>query len=55
MNAPREFVELPRGTREQIERVIERLIELLDAIDGDADLEDEPLEEQHDAEGGAYV
>jgi len=36
--------------RQQVEDAIERLINLLDDIDGDPDLEPEPLEEQHDRE-----
>jgi hypothetical protein len=51
MNAPREFVELPRGMRERIEGAIESLITLLDAIDGDTDCEDAEPEEQFDDEG----
>lgn len=38
------------GRREIIAARIERLISLLDAIDGDPDFEMEPFEEQHDAE-----
>ena len=37
-------------TRAEIEAEIERLLVLLDAMDGDSDFEPEPLEEQHDAE-----
>ena len=36
--------------RQQIEDAIERLINLLDDIDGDPDFEAESLEEQHDRE-----
>jgi hypothetical protein len=36
--------------RQRIEAEIERLIGMLDALDGDPDLEPEPLEEQHDIE-----
>ncbi|YBV97938.1 hypothetical protein M1D80_14115 [Phyllobacteriaceae bacterium JZ32] len=36
--------------RQAIAAEIERLIGLLDEIDGDPDYEPEPLEEQHDAE-----
>jgi hypothetical protein len=36
--------------RKRIEDAIEGLIEALDEIDGDFDLEDDPIEEQHDAE-----
>lgn len=36
--------------RRLLEGAIERLIELLDDVDGDPDLEPEPIEEQHDAE-----
>lgn len=39
-----------RLDRAAIEAEIERLISLLDNMDGDADFEPEPLEEQHDAE-----
>lgn len=37
-------------TRALIEDEIDRLIALLDALDGDPDFEREPVEEQHDAE-----
>lgn len=37
-------------TRALIEAEIERLIALLDVLDGDPDYELEPIEEQHDAE-----
>lgn len=37
-------------TRAQVEAEIERLICLLDAMDGDPDFEAEPAEEQYDAE-----
>ncbi|PSJ53651.1 hypothetical protein [Pseudaminobacter soli (ex Li et al. 2025)] len=36
--------------RAAIEAEIERLLCLLDNMDGDPDLEPDPLEEQHDAE-----
>jgi hypothetical protein len=36
--------------RRLLEGAIECLIELLDDVDGDPDLEPEPIEEQHDAE-----
>jgi hypothetical protein len=36
--------------RQLLEGAIERLIELLDDVDGDPDLEEDPIEEQHDAE-----
>ncbi|PRD40425.1 hypothetical protein C5748_26990 [Phyllobacterium phragmitis] len=36
--------------RQAISAEIERLIGLLDKIDGDPDFEPEPTEEQHDAE-----
>jgi hypothetical protein len=36
--------------RRDIEDAIEDLIDLLDDIDGDPDVEPEPLEEQHDCE-----
>lgn len=36
--------------RQLLEGAIERLIGLLDEMDGDPDLEPEPPEEQHDAE-----
>jgi hypothetical protein len=36
--------------RRLLEGAIERLIELLDDVDGDPDLEPDPIEEQHDAE-----
>lgn len=36
--------------RQLLEGAIERLIDLLDEMDGDSDFEPEPLEEQHDAE-----
>lgn len=36
--------------RALIEAEIERLIALLDVLDGDPDFEPEPVEEQHDAE-----
>jgi hypothetical protein len=39
-----------RLPRQRIEDVIERLIGILDELDGDPDVEPEPLEEQHDAE-----
>lgn len=41
---PRTFVEVPRGTRRRVEALIETLIELLDAIDGDCDLEEDEFE-----------
>ena len=51
MNASRFFVERPAGARKRIEDAIEILISILDAIDGDADLEEEPdLEDGHDVE-----
>lgn len=37
-------------TRAEIEAEIERLIAIIDTMDGDPDFEPEPLEEQHDAE-----
>lgn len=36
--------------RQLLEGAVERLIDILDKMDGDADFEPEPLEEQHDAE-----
>lgn len=39
-----------RTDRAAIEAEIERLLTLLDNLDGDADFEPEPLEEQHDPE-----
>jgi hypothetical protein len=36
--------------RALIETEIERLLSILDEMDGDSDLEPDPLEEQHDAE-----
>lgn len=36
--------------RRRVEATIEHLIEVLDELDGDADLETEPAEEQHDGE-----
>jgi len=39
MTEPRLFIEVPRGARRHVERAIESLIDLLDQIDGDADLE----------------
>ncbi len=42
----------PIEMREQIEELIERLICTLDAIDGDADFEEEPDLEQDPAEMG---
>lgn len=36
--------------RQLLEGAIERLIDLLDEMDGDPDFEPDPLEEQHDAE-----
>lgn len=39
-----------RIDREAIAAEIERLIDLLDCMDGDPDLEPDPVEEQHDAE-----
>lgn len=39
-----------RPDRAAIEAEIERLLCILDSMDGDPDLEPEPLEEQHDAE-----
>lgn len=36
--------------RQLMEGAIERLIDLLDQIDGDTDFEAEPLEEQYDVE-----
>lgn len=44
MIEPRTFVEVPRGTRRRVEALIETLVELLDALDGDCDLEDDELE-----------
>lgn len=41
---PRTFVEIPRGTRRRVEALIDTLIELLDAIDGDPDIEDDEIE-----------
>lgn len=37
-------------TRRRIEDAIDTLIEFLDQLDGDADFEVEPFEEQHDRE-----
>lgn len=37
-------------TRAEIETEVERLIAILDAMDGDPDFEPDPLEEQHDTE-----
>lgn len=37
-------------TRAEIEAEIERLMAIIDAMDGDPDFEPEPPEEQHDAE-----
>lgn len=37
-------------SRAEIAAEIERLITILDEMDGDADLEPDPCEEQHDAE-----
>lgn len=37
-------------TRAEIEAEVERLIALLDEMDGDPDFEPEPQEEQHDDE-----
>ncbi len=37
-------------TRAQVEAEIERLIDFLNAMDGDSDFEAEPAEEQHDTE-----
>jgi len=37
--------------RQRIEATIEHLIDVLDKMDGDPDLEVEPVEEQHDREG----
>ncbi len=36
--------------RQRVERTIEHMIEMLDELDGDPDLEPEPIEEQHDSE-----
>ncbi len=36
--------------RQRVERTIEHMIEMLDDLDGDPDLEAEPVEEQHDRE-----
>jgi hypothetical protein len=36
--------------RKRIERTIEHMIQTLDEMDGDPDLETEPIEEQHDCE-----
>jgi hypothetical protein len=36
--------------RRRIEATIEHMIAILDELDGDADLEHEPAEEQHDRE-----
>ena len=36
--------------RRRIEATIEHLIGVLDEMDGDSDLEPEPVEEQHDSE-----
>jgi hypothetical protein len=36
--------------RQEIEAEVERLLEILDKMDGDADLEPETVEQQHDAE-----
>ncbi|MGJ0507010.1 MAG: hypothetical protein ACR652_07685 [Methylocystis sp.] len=41
----RSFVELPRDARRRIEALVETLIDLLDQLDGDADLEDGADEE----------
>lgn len=41
--------------RQRIELAIDALVALLDEIDGDADFEPEPPEEQHDAEAVEYV
>ncbi|MGJ0508398.1 MAG: hypothetical protein ACR652_15005 [Methylocystis sp.] len=43
--ASRCFVEVPSGTRQRIEALIENLIDLCDQLDGDADLEDGADEE----------
>lgn len=36
--------------RRRIEATIDHMIDMLDAMDGDPDLEPEPVEEQHDRE-----
>lgn len=36
--------------RRRVEATIERMIDVLDQIDGDPDFEPDPVEEQHDAE-----
>lgn len=37
-------------TRAEIEAEVERLLTILDQMDGDPDFEGEPIEEQHDRE-----
>ena len=46
MTEPRTFIEFRPGMRRLIEDAIESLILLLDEIDGDDDLEDEPDREE---------
>jgi hypothetical protein len=54
-DAPIQILEFTPAMRTLIEDAIEALILLLDEIDGDADLEDEPDHEAHSAEDGPAV
>jgi hypothetical protein len=41
--------------RRRVEATIEHMIGLLDEMDGDPDLEPEPVEEQHDREAASFT
>ncbi|MER8514763.1 hypothetical protein NKH47_17670 [Mesorhizobium sp. M1060] len=41
--------------RRRVEATIEHMLGLLDEMDGDPDLEPEPVEEQHDREAASFT